>query len=175
MNFKYYLDDQIKKHPSVMPQDIVKMCYQAAFGAEHLLTDIKAAEEYFCEEFSSVEIIPQNSEELFEYISSDFCRVNLAAWKKHNLPQEQLFEGFKKTAEQKNPDAENMFSGFIKIADETAKSEGFPFDYENWREFIDDYIKKGVRPVHHSERYRKNEYPSYRVISRKYITSIYLK
>ena len=171
MNFKDYLKEQTKKHSSVMPQDIVKMCYQAAFGAEHLLSDIKAAEEYFNAEFAAVK---ESEAELYEYISPDFCRVNLAAWKKLSLPKEQLFEMFKMTAEQKNADADNIFGDFIKTAEETAKSGDFPFSYENWRDFIEDYEKNGIRPVHHSNRYRNTEYPAYRIISSRFIPEISL-
>lgn len=176
MNFKDYLTEQSKKHPSVMPQDIVKMCYQAAFGAEHLLIDIKAAEEYFNAEFSSVLIKEkENTADLYESISFDFCRVNLAAWKMLGIPKEWLFEMFKITARQKNADTadqNNIFSGFIKVAEETATSGEFPFGYDDWQSFIEDYEKKGVRPIHHSEHYRNNECPSYRIISSNFIMLI---
>ena len=165
MNFKECLEVQIKKHPSVMPQDIVKMCYQAAFGAEHLLSNAKAAEEYFDAEFKSVK---ENNIDLYEYVSPDFCRVNIAAWKNCAMAKEWLFEMFRITAGQKSP-ANDNFSGFIKIAEETAKSGGFPFRYENWRRFIEDYEKNGIRPIHHSDNYRNNEYPAYRIISSQFI------
>ena len=41
--FKDYLQEQVCLHPTMQPQDVVKMCYQAAFGAEHLLADKEAA------------------------------------------------------------------------------------------------------------------------------------
>ena len=55
MSIKNYLTEHIKKHPSLMPQDVVKLCYQAAFGAEHLLSDLSAAKRYFDLEFDGVE------------------------------------------------------------------------------------------------------------------------
>ena len=39
MNFSDHLKKQLSLHPSMQPQDIVKLCYQAAFGAEPLLPD----------------------------------------------------------------------------------------------------------------------------------------
>ena len=50
MEFEVYLKQQLALHPSMQPQDVVKLCYQAAHGAEHLLSDIKAAEKYFYQE-----------------------------------------------------------------------------------------------------------------------------
>lgn len=34
------LAEQMRIHPSMTPRDIAKLCYQAARGAEHLLTDL---------------------------------------------------------------------------------------------------------------------------------------
>ena len=84
MSFKHYLTEQIKKHPSMMPQDVIKLCYQAAFGAEHLLADISAARRYFDSELASVDA---RDGELFEMISEKVCRVDLGVWKKKNLPR----------------------------------------------------------------------------------------
>ena len=39
---------------ALQPQDVLKLCYQAAYGAEHLLTDLPAAKRYFEEEYAAV-------------------------------------------------------------------------------------------------------------------------
>jgi len=51
MEFGNYLTKQMTAHPCMQPQDIVKMCYQATFGAEHLLSDMDGAKKYFYEEY----------------------------------------------------------------------------------------------------------------------------
>jgi len=163
MDFKYYLKEQAGKHPSMTPQDIIKMCYQAAFGAEHLLEDIKAAEEYFNSEFEAAE---ESAADLYEPVSPEFCRVNLGAWKKRGLPKERLFELFTLTAGQKNaPERDIIFSGYVKAAGEIAEAGEFPFSYESWRDFVAEYEKGGVRPVRHSEQYRAAEAPAYRIVA----------
>ena len=43
-NFDACLRRQLQAHPSMLPQDVVKLCYQAACGAEHMLEDFAAAE-----------------------------------------------------------------------------------------------------------------------------------
>ncbi len=35
MNFEKCLTEHIKSHPALRPQDVIKFCYQATFGAEH--------------------------------------------------------------------------------------------------------------------------------------------
>ena len=76
MSFRKYLEEQIKKHPSMQPQDIVKLCYQAAYGDDHLVYDKNALRSYLehkCSKMHSSRL------EMFENISDDVCRVNLAA------------------------------------------------------------------------------------------------
>jgi len=89
MNFEHCFSQQLSLHPSIRPRDVIKLCYQAAFGAEHLLTDLSAAEKYFRGEYDSV--AADASAPLFENISPEICRVNLAAWKASNLPCMWLF------------------------------------------------------------------------------------
>ena len=68
--FQEYLIQQLNTHPSIQPQDIVKLCFQAAFGAEHLLADIAAARNYFYVEYNSV---LAKDEVLYERISENVC------------------------------------------------------------------------------------------------------
>ena len=71
MDFETYLLEQIQMHPALQPQDIWKLCYQAACGAEHLLGDLEGAKAYFEEEYNSV--LPTN-EPLYERISIRFYK-----------------------------------------------------------------------------------------------------
>ena len=79
MDFDFYLKEQLKLHPSMQMQDIIKMCYQATFGVEHLLSDTKRAKQYFHQEYTTTPA--DASLPLYEAISDEFCRVNLGAWK----------------------------------------------------------------------------------------------
>ena len=38
-SFETYILDQAHLHPAFAPQDAIKLCYQATFGAEHLLQE----------------------------------------------------------------------------------------------------------------------------------------
>ena len=75
----------------MQPQDVVKMCYQAAFGAEHLLSDLDGAKSYLEKEYAEV---VATEDELYEQISDTVCRINLSAWKANGLPLEWLFRMF---------------------------------------------------------------------------------
>ena len=96
MDFTTCLREQLRLHPSMQPRDVIKLCYQAARGAEHLLSDTTRARAYFDQEYA---VTPADDAlPLFESISEKVARVNIAAWKTANLPAEWLFRMFVHTA-----------------------------------------------------------------------------
>ena len=88
-------------HPSMQPQDIVKLLFQAAFGAEHLLTDKDAAFRWLQKEFEKIETTDV-SEKLYEQIQDKVCRINLREWKRRNMPLSWLFRMFVESASYAN-------------------------------------------------------------------------
>ena len=87
-----YLADQAWRHPALRPRDAIKLCYQAAYGAEHLLPDPAAAREYLRRELNAC--AADAAEPLYEEISPDLCRVNLRAWKARAYPEDALLALF---------------------------------------------------------------------------------
>ena len=165
MDFKNYLREQGELHPAMEPQDAVKMIYQAAFGAEHLLADMDAARRYLAEELENT---PEATDiPLFEYISEDMCRVNLGAWKGAGLPAEWLFQIFAATAGHAGGSNEVFFK-YLQEADEEVKRGGLGFSYEDWTAFKEEYLNGGVRALHHSSAYREKEKPAYRLAARRF-------
>ncbi len=154
-----YIREQMKLHPSMTAQDIIKMCYQAAFGAEHILSDIEAALNYFESEYNTV---PSTDEPLYEMISEKVCRINMGAWKKEGMPSSWLFQMFTMSASIYNDGGK----AFAEYAEKAAQI------VPNFRAYLDKYLKSEVRPVHHSDCYRKAEQPHYRVVSSKIIRII---
>lgn len=141
-----YLRGQMAAHPATCPQDFIKHCYQAAFGAEHLLGDVNAAKRYFDEEFAAVS--PRQGV-LCEEISDGVCRVHLDVWKDRGMPPEWLFALFSMS----KPEREDIQPWLDAVEELTGIS-------------IDEDYRCRPHPVHHSESYRKAEKPSYRVVSR---------
>jgi len=135
-------------------QDAIKLCYQAAFGAEHLLVDAESAREYFESEF---EAVSPTDEPLFERISDEVCRVNLGAWKKEGLEPLWLFNMFRLSCSVREDPAKAFAENMAAAAE---MIEGF-------NAFLDNYLRDGIRPVHHSDCYRQAEQPHYRVVSSK--------
>lgn len=165
MDMKHHLLDQINMHPSTEPQDIVKQCYQAAFGAEHLLKDTEASKRFLQEEYTSV--TPQDMA-LYEVISDEVCRVNLAAWKHRGLPLSWLLRMFVSSACAKENSA-SIFADHLKAATELVTAGQVGFDLDEWQSYLDSYKAAGMPAVHHSDRYRECETPAYRIVSSRYI------
>lgn len=159
-----YLADQLRLHPVMEPQDIAKLCYQAAHGAEHLLSDLSRARAYFMSEWNDT---PSNPDiPLAEPISDWIARVNLAAWKAAGLSPDILFELFAATATvSKEGDA--LLDGYLAEADAYLKDRVTAEQLAMWRLFLCWYNGQGRPAVHHSEAYRAAESPAYRLVFRE--------
>ncbi len=151
--FRACLQEQLQNHPSMQAQDMLKMCYQAANGGEHLIRDVEAAYDYFTREFDQ---IPPSKEPLYEPISRHVVRVHFGAWKGAGLPGGWLFNMFLNGTGVKCP-----LTDFLNVA-ETLNFPGF-------KEARLAYEASGMPAVHHSENYRVQEHPAYRVIDRTYV------
>ena len=166
MTFKNQLRTQAALHPSMQPQDVLKMCYQAAFGAEHLLTDEQSARDYLTREW---EAVPGDSDEaLYERISNEVCRLNLRAWKGQNLPMDWLLQLFVLSC-RPLPNAQNRFFAFLGSVDALCAADGLPFGTDEWKAAKESYLHEGLRPVHHSDIYRQAEKPAYRVMDTTFL------
>jgi hypothetical protein len=158
-----YLAAHAALHPSLRPRDTVKLCYQAAFGAEHLLEDAPAAREFFMEEFARVEA---REAPLCEDASPALCRADISAWKAKGLPPEWLFRAFVLTASPPAEGAERVFLHYLDEAQALADAGALPFSGEEFHAFTADYLTGGIGPVHHSAEYRAAERPAYRLVKK---------
>lgn len=153
------LQEQMRLHPAMQPQDVLKLCYQAAHGAEHLLADPARAREYFDREFAAVP--PDASIPLAEDISRDITRISLGAWKAAALPPDWLFRMFVRTA--------NAPVNHVSMADCLAEAASICAPaMPGWDDALSAWQREGMPAVHHSEAYRAAERPAYRIVRRSY-------
>ena len=157
MNFTAYVEEQLRLHPSIQPRDVIKQCYQAARGAEHLLMDVTRARAYFDQEYAATPA--DGAQPLFEAISDNVCRVNLAAWKAAALPAEWLFRMLAHTASIPMGGAE-LLEQYIAEASVVAAST-----LPGWEEALAAWKSAGMPSVHHSDAYRAAEKPAYRIVN----------
>ena len=144
------------------PQDAVKLAFQAAFGAEHLLQDRAYAKALFDEEYA-MELKPAP---LFEEIAPDVVRVNLAAWKDANLPKNWLFDLFLFSSEEKYGNPHEIFDKHLCKIGQLAENGDLQFSFADWNGYMSKYnADDKPKPVRHSEEYREKEKPAYRIVS----------
>lgn len=168
MPFEQCLREQAILHPSLMPQDAVKLCYQAAYGAEHLAPDPAHAVRVFEQEFERT--APKDGP-LAEVIGPDFARVNLSVWKHRGLPPRILLDAFLKTAAcPAGADADQQFDSMLSCVARLAQDGALPFDVAAFGSFLAHYRANGGGALHHSAQYRDREKPAYRVVRRELLT-----
>ncbi len=168
-NRQQYLRKQAAKHPAMQPQDVYKLIFQATFGAEHLLQDVDAAYEYFQKEYQDV--VP-GEEPLWEQIGDTVFRVNLGTWKQYGLPKDWLFRMFVKSVEKDSTCGQEEFWEYVEEAEALVNASVFSFCYADFQKYSEEYGMEPPRAVHHSEKYREAEHPSYRLVSSEYIRLI---
>ena len=153
MDFETYLQAQLGRYPAMQAQDAVKLCYQAARGAEHLLSDLTAAQRYFDEEF---EATPPQVVPLWEPISPQVCRVHLGAWKSAGLPSHWLFRMFAASAKVEL-EGEDRLESYLEQAGN--------LHLLGWDDFLTRYREAGMPAVRHSQIYREAYRPAYRIVN----------
>jgi hypothetical protein len=168
-SIKPYLKAQLSLHPAMTPQDVAKLCYQAAHGAEHLLADLSRARGYLLRELESVEADPHVP--LIEPISDEIARVNLAAWKARELSADQLFDLFAATA-QISEDGGDRLQAYLDEAEALLSDEQTAISPSAWSEFRTAYDALGRPSIHHSDSYRSAEHPAYRIVRRALLGEI---
>lgn len=160
ITFADCLKEQSAKYQEFKLRDLLKQAYQGAYGAGHAVLNKQKAWNYFSREFDRVQ--PAETV-LFEVISPDYCRINLGAWKKANLPKEWLFNMFLASAEI-FPDSAALFKSYLEEI-----TGLFPETAAEMAEFVKHHRGEAV---HHSREYVKRYRPSYRIVSTRFITML---
>lgn len=161
MDYTACLREQLRLHPSARPGDVIKMLYQAARGAEHLLMDTARARTYFDQEYAAT---PADAAlPLLEPLSEHAARANLGAWKASGLPAEWLFRAFVNMATL-SLDGDALLARYTADAAEVIR-ELQPFSLAAWEEALASWHAAGTPAVHHTDAYRAAEKPAYRIVS----------
>lgn len=164
MDFLSALTGQLRLHSRMQPRDVIKLCYQAAFGGEHLLREPSAAERYFHEEYAAV--APREAA-LYEPLSPTAGRIDLGAWKGRGLPEAWLRRMFLYSAALPQAGGE-VFGRYLDAATALIRTGSAPFSADEWAQSLANYRAAGGGAVHHSDSYRQANAPAYRVVSDRF-------
>lgn len=160
------LDELITMHsqryPKLCARDLFKFIYQSAYGCEHLIKDGDALTERIASEHEAVpESTPDTTESLGKY-----CRVGLSLLDR-GLGAKTLARIFAMSA-RREEDGDARLALGISTLTELVEAGRLPFDREEYYRELALWREAGYPPVRHSDGFRREYSPAYRVILQKF-------
>ncbi len=152
----------LKTYPLMEPQDVVKLCYQQAFGASHFCDSDKAALTALSKEMD--ECTANSNLPLLEPLDSQHhtFRLSLSAAKAAGISPKLLAKAF--TLDSKTtPQNSLWFSQALKCLNRLAEDDFFPFNAKEMQCYLASYQQEGCPVVSHSETFHNAYQPHYRV------------
>ena len=150
------------RYPLMQPTDAVKLIYQNEFGGGHLIRDEESCLGYLRREYAALE---KNADvPIAEEIGNGIVRVNLAAVKEEEL--EQLGRSFIRSALEHTGTLDSFLQK-LEVLRQLTREGVFCFDVQELEACLCAYEKAGYPMVSHSETYRQNYRPAYRVVLEK--------
>ena len=154
-----------KKYPLMQVSDAVKLIYQGEFGGGHLVRD---REECLSRIKNEIDTLSKITEEATEDIGFGIVRVNLASMKSIGLTPEKLCDIFIESSSLIRGNLSAFFKKLEYLSDLTS-SGIFPFTSCELDLYLNEYIKSGCPAVSHSEIYRNEYDPAYRIVLKSLI------
>nr|QEE14809.1 hypothetical protein DSAG12_00626 [Candidatus Prometheoarchaeum syntrophicum] len=158
------LANEFTSFPNSELQDYYKLLFQAVYGAEHMITTYNDCLKALENEMSQIEAdinCPLYSDIT---LSLPLIRVNLLKCKAENIDHHKISQAFFDGAKIDSKIPATKFETYLNFAAKELKKQPFNFNEQYLEEFIKNVKKLDFPTVHHSETYKKNYKPHYRVI-----------
>ena len=146
-------------------KDFVKLIYQSEFGCGHFITDKNFSLKFLKEEADLAYYNP--NVELFEDIGGGFERLNLSVMKDSDLAIEDINDLFVVSA-TKTTQTHKGFLNKLNDLKILCKNHELPFCADEVDFFEKTMKENNFLPISHSEIYRQEYKPAYRVIYSEY-------
>jgi uridine kinase len=151
-------------YPQLKIQDLLKFLHQSSFGCEHLVSSYEIAKEYIVKEQSTV---CHGGEQSIDPLDGAYSRVPLS-YLNAGLGADTLAKLFVASS-KKEKNGMNALLSKIEIARELITEGNLPFSSEEFENEVALWQENGFQAIHHSEKFRDEYHPYYRVISNEYI------
>ena len=162
-NLRYVLKEQCEKYPRMEISDFLKLIYQNEMAGGHMIKDKPSALSFLEEEAAEVSPAFKSCDNL----GNDMARVYLCDIMARKIPLPYLLEAFIFTANRHKGNLD-LLKEKLSIFYDMVKEKELPLDIEEVTEALKAYREKGFPAIHHSEAFRKNYAPHYRVVYRKF-------
>lgn len=161
---KIALLQQCEKYPKLSVTDLFKYIYQSSFGCEHLVSDVASVKAYLCKE---AETARPASGELIEPLDGDYCRVHLD-YRKEGLSADTFAKLFVLSGLPVE-DGKERLEEKLAVFSELAREGALPFSEAEVEEELKKWREKGCPACHHSEGFRAEYAPAYRLMRKEYV------
>ena len=155
------------KYPLLEIVDLFKYLFQSSFGCEHLVSSLQAVTDYIIKEYKDMQ---KDTNMQIEPLDGDYSRVGLGyigLGVDTKTFGELFFRSAKKEAEGLVRLEEKI--GVLKVLITTGH---LPFSISEFESQLGEWQSLGYPAVRHSETFRNNYHPAYRVIANEYLPVI---
>lgn len=160
--------EHLKKYPKSEITDIIKVVFQNEFGGGHLITNEKASLERIENELKTTSFNANTP--LTEDIGNGIVRLDFAAITR-KISAESINKCFILSANEIKGSVKSFEMKISEIC--TLCDEGLmPFDAKSLGSYMENYRQNGYKPVSHSETYRKEYAPAYRIMKKEYADAL---
>lgn len=169
-DWKRMLLDHFDRYPQMRLEDVIKLLYQRRFGPRHLHGDPSqdVLQTYLDQELATMEIGDKRD---LEDIGNDYVRVHLDLIHNGSMTRESLLLALQASMSMDIDmvGARTQFEVELNALTGLCEQDQIPFDKAECESFIQSYMQQGIRPLHHSETYRRTYRPHYRVIHKDHL------
>ena len=151
-----------QRYPKLQIQDIFKYIYQSSFGCEHMISSLDTAAGRIEEEEKSITSMRYD---YFDDLDGEYIRFHM------NCPELRLASatlGKLFFTSARKEDGQSKLLQMLAVTRELVREGVLPFSSDELEAAIKQWEADGFAPVHHSQEFRREYNPSYRVISRRY-------
>ena len=164
-NTRKLLLEHKEKYPLLRAEDVFKFLFQSALGCEHLVSNEAAVLGYIKKEY---ETAAAGTRPAVERLDGDYSRVHLSALS-DGLSAETLARLFYLSA-KKEPEGRARLDAKLSVASEMVESGELPLDAADFGEKLARWREAGFPAIRHSEAFRAEYSPAYRVIAKKFVS-----
>lgn len=169
-NQKSNIESMIHKHVETYPEmevrDLCKMIYQSVFGGGHMIPNPDYSLNRLKEEYDTVKDGFTGRGTSVELLGEDMVRIYLNAIK-DGMDVETLNKIFVLSANHKKGTPEEL-ENYLDVLLSMCKKGEVPFSSEEVESFLTLWKEQGYPAISHSETYRMNYQPAYRVVEGKF-------
>ena len=157
------LIEHYRSYPDMQAEDIFKFIFHSAFGCEHLVSNESAALEYIKREYAAT---LERKQPRVEQLDGEYVRLHLSCLS-DRLSPETLARIFCLSAKKEENGKEKLREK-LEVALELVREGDISLDRKDFERKLDEWREAGYPALHHSDLFRAEYRPAYRVISKKY-------